>query len=188
MNVIWGFLRHINWIDIFVFVVLVRMLLIGVQNGVAAEVFKVLGTLAGIYLGMHYYSSLASGLGGTFFFKGLPPGFLETASLILVFTIGYLFFFGVRVLLKKVVNTEVVPQVSKWGGLCLAFFRALLLASVILCMIVVTGSSYFRHSVQNSLSGTSVVKIAPATYTWVWKSVLSKFITWEKHNKNTLDL
>jgi uncharacterized membrane protein required for colicin V production len=160
------------------------MLLIGVQNGIAAEAFKILGTLTGIYLGMHYYSSLATALGETFFFKGLSDPLLETGSLMLLFVAGYLFFVGLRILLKKMVNTEVVPQLSKWGGLAVAFFRALLLASVALCILVTTQSAYFKHSVQNSLSGTSVVKFAPATYTWVWKSVLSKFITREKLNKN----
>ncbi len=187
MNSIIAFFGHINWIDILVFVVLVRMLLIGVQNGIAAEAFKLLGTLAGLYLGLHYYASLGAALGETFFLKGISAAILETVSLILMFTVGYLAFVGLRLALKKVINSEVVPQVSKWGGMAAAFFRALLLSSVILCCLVTTQSTYFKHSVYSSLSGTSVVKFAPATYTWVWKSVLSKFITWETHNKKALE-
>ena len=51
-------IKQFNWVDIFVIILSVRVLYIAVKNGLPVELFKLLGTIAAIYLSLHYYTIL----------------------------------------------------------------------------------------------------------------------------------
>jgi uncharacterized membrane protein required for colicin V production len=48
MKNVLDFLKQFNWIDIFVFCLSLRIAFIALKNGLAAEVFKILGTFTGL--------------------------------------------------------------------------------------------------------------------------------------------
>jgi hypothetical protein len=83
---------------------------------------------------------------------------------------------------------EAVPNLNKWGSLILGIIRSFLLVSLLIFIFVIAPGSYFRNSVNNSYSGKRLFKIAPATYTWVWNSIMSKFQTQEKFNETILQI
>ena len=49
------FLKGLNWVDVFVVILLIRITYIAVKTGLSVEVFKSLGTVCAVYLALHYY-------------------------------------------------------------------------------------------------------------------------------------
>jgi hypothetical protein len=137
---------------------------------------------------MHYYSIF-----GAFFCGPLGPKspalpIFETGAFIVLFAVGYVGFWLIRILICRLATTEVVPQLSKWGGFALGLFRALLATGVVLFGLTIANTPYFKKSIRVSFSGTSLVKIAPAAYSWTWNNLFSKFMPKEKFNKSVLEI
>ncbi len=188
MKNIIAFLSQFNWVDIFVCLVFVRLIFVSIKHGLLIETFKFLGTISGLYLALHYYVVLATYLNGHSGNKNAPGNFLEFFSYLVLFASGYLAFWLLRVLIFRFVSAEVTPLLSKWGALILSLLRSVLLVSVVLFALLIPQTVYFKDSIRYSLSGNRIVKIAPATYTWVWKSIVSKFNSGEKFNNVILDV
>jgi uncharacterized membrane protein required for colicin V production len=181
------FLKQFNWIDILVFALFLRISFIALKTGLAFESLKISGTFLALYLSLHYYASLAN----TFVSRsGSKNAFylLRILAFLILVSLGYLIFIFIRIVVCRFVKTEVTPVLSKWGGFVLGLVRALLLTSIILFLFLLSGSVYFRKSVHNSLSGTSIAKVAPSTYSWFWHKVMSKFSAGEKFNESALDV
>lgn len=177
-----------NWIDILIFIVFLRLIFVSQKQGLAMEFFKLLGVFSGLYLALHYYFSLAVYLNGRSGNKNSPGQFLEFSSYIILLAFGYLVFWLLRVSVFRFMTAEINPILNKWGGFFLGFLRALLLSGLILFAILIPKSTYFRESVRYSLSGTYFAQVAPATYTWIWESIVSKFNSGEKFNNAILDV
>jgi hypothetical protein len=171
-----------NWVDILVFIVFLRLCFISFKQGLGQESFKLLGTFCGLYLALHYYFSLASYLNGHSGSKNLPGALLELPSYAGLFAFGYLLLWSIRTLIFRFVTAEINPDLSRWLGLVCGFLRSFLLASLILFALLIPGNAYMRDSVRYSFSGEYFVQVAPATYTWTWKSIVSKFNSGEKFN------
>jgi uncharacterized membrane protein required for colicin V production len=175
-----------NWVDIFVLLVFIRLACISLKTGLSTELFKFLGTFASLYLSLHYYMPLASLLCRNVATKNGPPAIFTVTCFILLALSGYFLFFMIRLFFSKLVKAEVVPNLSKWGAFIVSFARAALLSSLVLCALLVSASPYFTKIVQSSYSGARVARIAPATYTWFWNTVMSKFMAKESLNKSIL--
>ncbi len=188
MQNILEFSRRINWIDILVFIVFLRLIFISLKQGLAMEFFKLLGVFSGLYLALHYYFSLAVYFNGRSGNKNSPGQFLEFSSYIILLAFGYLIFWLLRVLVFRFMTAQINPILSKWGGFFLGFLRAVLLSGLILFAILIPKSTYFRESVRYSLSGKYFAQVAPATYTWIWESIVSKFNSGEKFNNAIIDV
>jgi len=174
-----SFLGQLNWIDLIVVILLFRILLISLKTGMGAEIFKVLGTVAAAYVSLHYYISIAG-----FFSKrfGLDHTFVECFIFLALASLGYSFFLILRLLFKRFINMEVVPTISRWGGLILGIFRSFLLGSLILYFFLATANPYLRKSMKTSFSGMGLVYLAPMTYSSLWNGVISKLAVHERFN------
>jgi len=71
---------------------------------------------------------------------------------------------------------EATALLNKWGGMVVGVFRALLLSSLILCILTISGAAYFKRSVEVSYSGARIINIAPNVYSWSWKNIISRFL------------
>jgi len=178
-----SFLKHFNWVDILVVVVLIRIVLMGLAHGIAFELLKLLGTLTGIHLCFHYYSGAASAVHGFGAFKAVPLPVVTICLYVLLFFIGYGAFLLLRLGLKRFITMEVVPEVSKWGGCALSFLRSFFVISPVLYACLLLPGDYFPKSLQRSLSGPALVRVAPSTYSFFWNAILSKFRGQETINK-----
>jgi uncharacterized membrane protein required for colicin V production len=188
MKIILDFLEQFNWIDIFIFVLFLRIAYIALKSGLPAEFFKILGTLSAVYLSLHYYTSSANFFAERLGFKNQPIETLEFVFFIILASIGYVFFMLLRLLLCRFITAEVTPNLSRWGGLIVGLARGFLLSSLVLFIFFVSCVSYFKKSIDNSFSGKVIINIAPTTYSWFWYNVISKFKTNEKFNKSVLDV
>jgi uncharacterized membrane protein required for colicin V production len=174
--------RQLNWVDILVFVVFLRLCFISVKQGLGVEFFKFLGTFCGLYLSLHYYFLLAKYLNGWSASKGLPGPMFELLAYGILFFFGYLLFWSLRYVTFRFMTAEINMQLSKWGGWAFGLLRAVFLSSLILFALALTKEDYFKNSVRYSFSGNSVSKVAPATYTFIWESIVSKFNFGEEYN------
>ncbi len=180
-----AFLKQLNWVDLFVVVVLFRVLLIGLKTGIGSEIFKLFGTLTAVYLSLHYYVSVA-GYTATRF--GLQPAFVECFFFLVFACLGYALFLLIRLLLKRFVNMEVVPTISRLAGLVVGVMRAFLLVSLMLYFLLITGNPYLRKSIKTSFSGMGLVYLGPTTYSFFWETIVSKLSPKEKFNNAVFEI
>jgi uncharacterized membrane protein required for colicin V production len=60
-------LQQFNWVDVFVVILLLRIIYCAIKNGIFIEFFKLLGMLLSCYLFLHYYTKLS-----VFFKRRIP--------------------------------------------------------------------------------------------------------------------
>lgn len=181
--------RQFNWVDIFVIILLVRIGYVSFKTGFTIELFKLLGTICAIYLGMHYFTYISDAL----FRKGAgldktPLEFSDFLAFFVLALAGYAVFVLLRSVFYRFIKMEAAPNLQKWGGLGLGMFRAFLCAGLAIFMLVISSFSYLKNSVAESYSGKNFFNIAPSTYSWLWNNVGSRFISGEKFNKAILEI
>lgn len=181
-------INQFNWVDIFVLILSLRILYIAFKNGLKFEFFKLLGTLCAVYLSLHYYTSLSGFLNARIFNRPAPSSLLNAVSFFALIIAGYAIFFAIRWMLSRVVKTDVNEKLDRWGGLVCGAFRALLTASIFLCLFLSSGGEYFHKSIRGSYSGAWVTRIAPDTYIFFWNGLASKVQKNDKANAAIGDL
>ncbi|KPK97104.1 MAG: hypothetical protein AMJ95_10815, partial [Omnitrophica WOR_2 bacterium SM23_72] len=96
-------LKQLNWIDFLMIVLFLRIIFMALSTGFALELFKLLGTLASLYLSLHYFTLFTDWMGGRSpTAKGkLPLQFMDFISLLAIAIIGYLMFFALRLVFDR---------------------------------------------------------------------------------------
>jgi len=176
-------LKQINWVDIGVLVLVVRICLTAAKNGFPIELFKFIGTLSAIYFSSHYYITISDRIDSWLALgKRLPLGFLDFIVFVLVALGGYGIFVLLRSIFGKLLKMEAISALNRWGSLILGIFRALLLSSLIIFVMFISSVDYFKSSAKESYSGRRLFMLCPATYSWLWNTITSKFAKSEKFN------
>ena len=183
-------LKQFNWLDVFIVILLIRICYIAFSSGFTIEFFKLVGTLAAIYLPMHYYTQLSD---WAVRFLPLPKDnvpleFIDFVCFLLLAVTGYCIFMAVRVVFYRFIQLKAVPNLNMWGGLILGAARGFLLAGLITFMLVISSISYLKKSAINSYSSKYLLNVAPGTYSFLWKGLFSKFMTSEEENKTVLEI
>jgi len=181
-------LKQFNWVDIFFVILLIRICYVAIKNGFPVELFKLLGTLSAVYLSLHYYIIFSDDIVNRIGVKNIPLEYLSFFSFIALAALGYLIFMLLSKVFSRFIQMQAVPNLNKWGSLILSMMRGFLLVSLIIFILFIAPTGYFRNSVNNSYSGKRLFKIAPTTYTWLWNSIMSKFRTQEKFNETILEV
>lgn len=182
-----GILSRINWIDVFVVMLFIRISYVALKTGFPIELFKLLGAFLSVYLAMHYYTSLSSSLAQKLNLKTLSAEVLNFAAFIFLAVLGYLVFMFLRVIFCRFIKMDAVPGLNRWGALLLGMARGFLLASLILYIFVISPLAYFGDSLEKSYCAKGIFKIAPFAYRAAWDGVASKFFTGEKVNETVLE-
>jgi len=182
-------IKKLNWVDVLVIIALMRIGYVAFETGFTIELFKLLGTLFAIYLSMHYFTIVSDTLirrqATT---EKIPLQFTDFVSFLVLVIAGYLIFVFLRSVFYRFIKMEAAPYLQKWGGLVLGMFRAFLCVGLIIFMLVISSFEYFKNSVKESYTGKDFFKIAPATYSWIWNNVSSKFMNNEKFNNTILEI
>ncbi len=183
-------IKKFNWVDIFVIIILFRIAYIAIKSGLLVEFFKLLATIAAIYLSLHYYTILSDWIRQIIPItkEKMPLKFLDFLSFGFLVIVGYLIFVSLHLVFQRVIKMEAVPNLNKWGGFVLGIARAFLLGGLITFLFVISSIGYLKTSVNNSYSGKRLLKIAPDTYSWLWNNITSKFMTEEEFNKTILEV
>ena len=178
--------RQINWIDLFVVIVLFRIIYVAVNTGFIVEVFKFLGTAASVYLSFHYYSTLSAVVYRFVGFKNLPVGFFDLPVFIVLALSGYSVCIIFRKFISRLWKIDAVESWNKWLGIGLGLVRGILLVSLWVFMFTISSSAYLEKCVKDSLTGKSFFRVAPAVYSALWNGVGSKLSAKEKFNRDVI--
>jgi len=182
-------LKQINWVDIFILILFVRVCYIAAKGGFPIELFKFIGTITAVYLSLHYYIVLSDYLINWLSLGGrMPLEFLQFIVFLLLAAGGYYIFVLLRGIFSRFIKMEAVSTLNKWGSLILGIARAIILGSLIMFMLVISSVEYFKNSVKASYTGKRLFLVAPDTYSWLWNSVISKFATSEKYNETAASI
>jgi len=181
-------LREINWVDIFVVIILLRVGYVAIKSGLPAEVFKFLGTIMAIYLSMHYFHFLGDFLSVPSEGHNIPLEVLDLIGFLVLVVIGYSVFAILRMFLCQLVKMETVTILNRIGGFFLGIVRGCILASLIMFILFISTVGYLRTSVAKSYLGVRLFPVAPAIYTTLWNGLMSKFMVNEKFNKTVAEI
>jgi len=181
-------LKQINWVDILVVIILIRIGYVSRKTGFVKEFFKLLGTIFALYLGLHYYTKLSDFVGKKINIPAMPLEFFDFIFFVILVLIGYLIWVLLRESFTHFIKMEAVPTLSKWGGLILGLSRSILLSSLVIFMLAISSVNYFKESTINSYSGKKLFKVATQTYSIIWNGLMSKFMTQEKFNPTIYEI
>ena len=174
------FFRAINWVDVFLFVLFVRVVFISVKNGFIAEVFKFLGVLTALFVGLHYYA-----FGAEFLAKkaSLPPAnlrFLVFTALVVAIVFAFrLACSGIALLFKAETTHE---GFDKYGAGVLGAVRGWLLCSVVLFGVLLVPHPWVHSQAVSGWMHKAAAKAAPDTYSFLFRHVIGKLFEGQKFN------
>ncbi|MFA5319762.1 MAG: CvpA family protein [Candidatus Omnitrophota bacterium] len=177
-----GIINKLNWVDLVFVILIIRMGYVAVRNGFLVEIFKISGTILAIYLGCHYYASLAAFFHSRLGREGSPVAVPEALSFIVLCVLGYVIFILPRRLLMRFLKIEVVPLLNMWGGFILGICRGVLFSGLLFLAFSISMRDYLHLSVAQSFSGPRLVNVVAGTYSGIWNTVMSKFMHGEKYN------
>ena len=168
-------IHKINWIDILVVIIVLRISYVALQDGLSHEIFPLLGTIATACISARYYNDLAVFAQGM---TGVPATSLDlVAFIILIIAIGLIFKL-IRVLVDILMKVTWHPFVEKFGGLIFGVLRASVVLSIILMIMLLTPFTYLHHSIkERSISGPYLIKIVPgisSRIAWVFPTIVKK--------------
>jgi uncharacterized membrane protein required for colicin V production len=156
-------ISRINWVDVLVVILMIRMSYIASREGLSHEIFPFIGSIVMAVVSLHYYKVL-----GAFISQGLSGIPVELSNffsfLILVAAMGFLVRF-LKGVLDKIVNVKWHPLIEKFGGLTVGVARAYIITSIVLIFLILMPLPYLQWSVRDrSLTGKRVLMAGPEIY------------------------
>jgi len=179
-------LMQFNWFDLFILILIARICYISVKTGFVVELFKLAGTICSVYLALHFYMSLGAKLQGNSFVI-IPAKFFDFLCFLALVGLGYFIFFLLRTALYRFMEVKTMPALGKWGGLAVGIARSIFLASLIAFIFSISTVAYLKNSRDKSYIGSRISAVAPATYSWIWNNLTSKFSPKENLNTEALN-
>lgn len=159
-------LSKINWVDILIAIVMLRVSFLAFQKGLSHEIFPLFGSILMVGVTLRYYLTLA-GLVGTYVLK-LPPDILNLLSFAAILTATGVICKIVGSLLDKIITVTWHPFIEKFGGLLIGVIKASIMASIVVIILTLIPLSYLQRSVRDkSLMGMRVLRIGTNIYAQV---------------------
>ncbi len=171
-----------NFLDYIILIVLFRICYIAAKMGFSVEIFKFLGALFSTYTALHYYTTFSDFIQKRFLPKAMPLEFLDFVVFLLLITVVYLCFVGLRSLLFRFIQLNAIPKINQMAGFILGIGRGFLVIGLLSFSLAISSVSYLNSSIKHSYLGSRALAISPQTYEWFWSNIFSKFSAHEKFN------
>ncbi len=179
-------LAIINWVDVAILVLLIRIVFIGVKTGFVTELFKLLGIFFAVFVGFHYYTSLAVFLAKK---TNWPLDILEFVFFVLLVFLVVLFIKFLRDGFLMIFKFETTHAgVNQWGSGVFSIIRALFLASLIMFGLLLSRLEWLQKETMTSISQKLALKVAPNTYSYLFNNFVGKVFSKEKLNKDVIEV
>ena len=179
------FLKNINWVDILMMVIFIRIIYIGAKTGFVTEFLKLLGICGVTFVALHYYSSLGELLADK------VPFLSPWADLIMFGVLWALFVFAFKLVrdgLLLIFKIEAHSVLNRWGGIVIAIGRGLIICSLVLLSFHISGVTYFKKNVERALTHPFLLVVSLRIYQGIFDGVVSKFFPEEKLNLDVFQL
>ena len=172
-------LKNINWVDILIGAISIRIIYIGTKNGFIVEFFKWIGVLFSIFITFHYYSNLAKILQSRLPISG---SIAQSLCFVLLWSLVFLMFKLIREGMMLMLKIQAHSLLDKWGGLLVSILRSILIGSLVLVFLQVLGVEYITKNVRKSFLNDYLFDIAPKVYEVSYDGFVDKFFPSEKLN------
>ena len=171
--------KSLNWIDLLITLIFARTLYIAYKSGFIIELFKSLGVFFAVLFSFHYFSKLSDLVSS---WVTISVSAADTFVLtFLVFLIILIFKF-IRDAVLVLFKIEAISLIDKWVALIFGIFRAILISSLMIVILLVTTNTYFENSVNSSYTGKKFLNISTGVYSYCFGSVFSRFFSKDKIN------
>lgn len=180
------FIKSINWIDVALAFLFIRMIFIGVKNGFVAEFFKALGVVFAVFISFHYYSFLAAWVAQKIHCPWDYWGLLIFAALWLIVAVFFKFLRdGILVLFKIETNHQ---GFDKYAAGVVAVGRGILVCSLTIFLILLAHNSRLTAMTAHSFSYKIVGRAGVNTYSFLYKHLVDKLFEGEHYNASALEV
>jgi uncharacterized membrane protein required for colicin V production len=173
-------LKSINWIDVALVVLFVRMIFVGIKNGFISEFFKCLGVVVAVFVSLHYYSVLAVWVAQKTKITWDLWDFIMFAGLWFAIAI---FFKYVRETILILFNIEAKHQgFDKYASGIVAVGRGILVCSLTIFLLLLTHKDYLMKMTLHSYSYKIAGHAAVNTYGYLYNNLIDKLCPGEHYN------
>jgi uncharacterized membrane protein required for colicin V production len=173
------FLKSLNWVDILMAALAVRIVYSGFMTGFVTEFMKTLAALLAVFVAFHYYIKLAEILGR---YLALEPAILEAFVFAGIWLLVVVLMKFARDGILMVFTVQTVSLVDKWGAAVVSIVRFALTGSLLMFVFLVTDHPYMERMTRSSFAQKYLLSIAPDTYQKMTKGFVVKFFPNEKVN------
>jgi len=173
-------IKTINWVDVALAILLIRMIFVGVKNGFISEFFKLLAVVVAAFICLHYYSYLAAWTAQKTHHHW---DFWELTFFALLWIGVWLFFKLVRegvLLLFKAETTH--EGFDKYAAGVVAIGRGILVCSLTIFLILLMHCSFLARMTLRSYSFKIAGHASVSTYSFLYNNLVSKLFTREHYN------
>lgn len=173
-------IKSINWIDVALAFLFLRVIFMGVKNGFITEFFKALGVLTAVFVSLHYYSILAAWLAKMTTLSDGCWAIVMFAGLWMAVCVAFKFIReGILVLFKIETNHQ---GFDKYAAGILASGRGILVCSLTIFLILLMNNGPVTrmtvHSYGYKISGRAAV----GTYSFLFNNLVDKLWAGEHYN------
>ncbi|MBI3315276.1 MAG: CvpA family protein [Candidatus Omnitrophica bacterium] len=174
------FFRSINWVDVVLLVLFVRTVFISVKTGLIAEVFRLLGLVTALFVGLHHYAFAAEFLAKKTFLPLADLRFLVFTILVCAVILVFKFARdGILLLFKVKTNHQ---GFDKYGAGVLGAVRGWLLCSTVLFAVFLVSHPLVHAQAFSSWGHKVAARAAPDTYSFLFHQVIGKLFEGQKFN------
>ena len=165
-------LKSINWIDVALVCVFVRIIFSGVKDGLVAEFFKSLGIVLAVFVSLHYYAAFAAWVTLkthlTWHYWELVIFALLWLAIVVIFKFikdGVLFLF-------KIETTH--QGFDKYAAGVVAVGRALLVSSMTIFLILLIHHGFLTRMAFHSYGYKIAGRADVMTYSFLYNNLVNK--------------
>ncbi|MBF0511307.1 MAG: CvpA family protein [Candidatus Omnitrophica bacterium] len=174
------FLKNIDWVDVGLVFLFVRMVFVGVKNGFLSEFFKSLGTVVAVILAFHYYSFLAVWVSEKTNFSWKYWEVLMFVDIWVLVAVFFKFFGDGMGLLFK---AETIHKgFDKYAGGIVAALRSILVCSLAIFSLLLVRHESLTKMTFRSYGFQVLGHTAPKTYDYLFHHLVNKFLAGEEYN------
>jgi len=156
-------LESFNWVDILLILFLIKTIYSGAKTGLTSELFKLIGTITSVVVGLHYYNEIANILGN---YIKMPIGALQCIILAVIALLIAIIIKYVVILLLKILNIQFVKHLEKVGGALIGLARGFLIGGLFMIALAFLPVEYLNKSIcEKSLLSGLFIQSTEKTYT-----------------------
>ncbi|MDE2222036.1 MAG: CvpA family protein [Candidatus Omnitrophica bacterium] len=165
-------IKSINWIDVVLLFLFIRMIFIGVKNGFLSEFFKFLGVVTAVFVSLHFYSYVAAWTAQKTHLSWGYWDLVVFACLWGLITLAFKFLRDGILLLFKVETTH--EGFDKYAAGVVAVGRGLLVCSLTLFLILLIHNGPLTRMAVRSYSFKITGHAAVGTYSFLYNGLVDK--------------
>ncbi|MFH1790487.1 MAG: CvpA family protein [Candidatus Omnitrophota bacterium] len=153
-------LSRVNWVDILLIIIIIRITYTGSFLGVGAQVIPFLATLFTVGVSYYFYGGIADFLSDKLSFPASTGKFL--AFFLLVFLFGIVM--KLVMIVVPVRKPETLILIEQSFGLILGFLRGIMIAGIVVTILVLLPVSGVDGMVEGSALGMPVLRMNAELY------------------------